>query len=80
MPPNCRPECVVSSECPQNKACLNQKCVNPCTSDACAKNAICKVVNHNPICSCSHGFTGDPFTRCIPIESKIAKSILYTSM
>lgn len=29
-------------------------------------NAKCQVINHNPICSCARGFTGDPFTRCYP--------------
>lgn len=24
----------------------------------------CQVINHNPICSCAPGYTGDPFTRC----------------
>lgn len=62
--PNCRPECVVSSECSQNRACIHKKCVDPCIS-VCGQNARCHVVNHNPICSCSSGFTGDPFVRCI---------------
>lgn len=66
--PNCRPECVVSSECAQNRACINQKCADPCVS-MCGLNARCQVINHNPICSCSAGFTGDPFIRCIA-ESK----------
>ncbi len=29
-PPGCRPECVVSSECDHNLACINQKCRDPC--------------------------------------------------
>lgn len=62
--PNCRPECVVSSECSQNRACINMKCADPCIS-ACGQNARCQVVNHNPICSCSPGYTGDPFIRCV---------------
>ena len=62
-PPSCRPECVVSSECPQDRACINQKCVDPCPG-TCGLNARCQVVNHNPICSCAPGFTGDPFSRC----------------
>lgn len=70
MPPNCRAECIVSSDCPQDKACINQKCTNPCTPGPCAERAICKVVNHNPICSCPSGFTGDPFVRCIFRERK----------
>lgn len=68
-PPACRPECVVSSECAQNKACISNKCQDPCPG-TCGLNARCQVVNHNPICSCSAGFTGDPFVRCVPEESK----------
>lgn len=76
--PNCRPECVVSSECAQNKACINQKCVDPCRS-TCGQNARCQVVNHNPVCSCSSGFTGDPFTRCVEY-SKLNVTRLVFSM
>lgn len=63
-PPLCRPECVASSDCPSDKACSNQKCVNPCIG-ACGVAAKCQVINHNPICTCSEEMTGDPFTRCI---------------
>lgn len=62
-PPACKPECVVSSECPQNKACMNQKCVDPCPG-TCGLNARCAVINHNPICTCPAGQDGDPFVRC----------------
>ncbi|XP_066901573.1 neurogenic locus notch homolog protein 1-like, partial [Halyomorpha halys] len=62
-PPGCRPECVVSAECPSNKACMNQKCVDPCIG-TCGQNTICQVINHSPICSCKSSYTGDPFTRC----------------
>lgn len=69
-PPTCRPECIVSSECPQDKACVNKKCVNPCPN-TCGLNARCQVITHNPICSCTSGYTGDPFTKCTPEESKL---------
>jgi len=68
-PPGCRPECVVSSECAQNRACVNQKCVDPCPG-TCGLNTRCEVINHSPICSCNQGFTGDPFTRCFPVPRK----------
>lgn len=68
-PPNCRPECLVSSECSQDKACVNQRCVDPCIG-TCGQNAKCQVINHNPICSCSNGYTGDPFVRCTRLERK----------
>lgn len=74
-PPACHPECTVSSECSLDKACVNQKCVDPCRG-TCGENARCQVTNHNPICSCSVGYTGDPFVRCIAEESKLINSIL----
>lgn len=64
-PPSCRPECVVSSDCPRNLACNNQKCIDPCTG-TCGLRTQCQVVNHNPICSCLPRYSGDPFTRCDP--------------
>lgn len=75
-PPSCRPECVVSSECPLKQACINQKCTDPCPG-TCGLNADCSVINHSPICSCSSGFTGDPFTRCFPIPRKLIGVLYY---
>lgn len=62
-PPACRPECVVSSECSPQLACINQKCLDPCKG-SCGINAHCQVINHNPICSCPLKYVGDPFVRC----------------
>lgn len=73
-PPNCRPECVVSSQCSLNRACINQRCQDPC-SGTCGLNAFCKIVNHNPICCCRTGFIGDPFTRCLPEPRKHFSSL-----
>lgn len=64
IPPSCRPECIMSSECLLTQACLNEKCQDPCPG-SCGLNAVCQVVNHNPICSCLLPYIGDPFTRCI---------------
>lgn len=68
-PPSCRPECTVSSECDLNRACVNQKCIDPCPG-TCGLNADCQVSNHNPICSCKPVMTGDPFFRCYSIPRK----------
>ncbi|CAH2073961.1 unnamed protein product, partial [Iphiclides podalirius] len=62
-PPTCRPECVISTDCPQHQACMQQKCKDPCPG-TCGVNARCQVINHNPICTCKAGFTGDPFVTC----------------
>ncbi len=61
------PECVVSSDCPLDKACIQQTCTDPCIGGLCAPTAICRVVNHSPICSCPSDLPiGDPFTGCQP--------------
>ena len=62
-PPVCQPECISSSECPQNKACVNLKCIDPCPG-VCGIGARCEVIMHNPICSCQPGQQGDPFVKC----------------
>lgn len=65
IPPSCRPECIVNAECPLHLACINKKCVDPCPN-ICGLKAQCITKNHNPICTCPAGFTGDPFTFCSP--------------
>lgn len=59
----CRPECVQNSDCAWDLACVNNKCVNPC-SGACGINAECKVVHHTPSCFCLSEYTGNPLTAC----------------
>lgn len=65
-PPTCRPECSINSDCLPQRACVNQKCIDPCPG-SCAFNAFCKVINHNAVCVCPSQYTGDPFSRCIKI-------------
>lgn len=61
----CRPECVINSDCTPQKACIKNKCQNPCAG-TCGQNAECYVTNHLPSCTCAPGFTGDPYKYCIP--------------
>lgn len=75
-PPGCRPECVVSSECASNRACIGQKCKDPCPG-TCGHNARCEVINHSPICSCKTGYTGDPFSRCYPVPRKRPEKLSF---
>lgn len=65
-PPNCRPECIVNSDCELNRACIQQKCQDPCLGN-CGIRARCQVINHSAICSCPAKTTGDPFVRCIEV-------------
>ena len=62
-PPNCRPECVLNSDCDSQLACINQKCRDPCPG-SCGAGAECRVVAHIPNCLCPNGYEGDPFSYC----------------
>lgn len=75
QPPNCRPECVTSSECHQQEACINQKCRNPCEG-TCGLGAECRVIQHNPICTCPKGYLGDPFEQCLPRRKYIFQILM----
>jgi hypothetical protein len=66
----CRPECVVSQDCPRDKACIRQKCKDPCPG-TCGQNARCEVINHVPMCSCNQGFVGNPFVNCNPVQGRL---------
>lgn len=59
----CRPECVINSDCVPDRACIRNKCQDPCPG-TCGQNADCQVVNHLPSCTCRIGYTGDPFRYC----------------
>jgi hypothetical protein len=59
----CRPECVQNSDCDRTKACVNNKCKDPCPG-VCGINAECRVQNHGPICLCLIGYEGDPTRVC----------------
>jgi len=61
----CYAECTAHEDCSPHQACFELKCIDPCV-DACGTNAICKVVNHKPICSCPKDYTGHPFESCRP--------------
>nr|XP_027235379.1 neurogenic locus notch homolog protein 3-like [Penaeus vannamei] len=74
-PPLCRPECVVNSECQANRACVSRRCVNPCTL-ACGVDAECRVINHNPVCSCPAQYTGDSLSICFPAPKPVAPPAL----
>ena len=60
----CKPECILSSDCASHLACIDMKCRDPCTPGTCGYNADCNVRQHNPICSCKPGYIGNPFESC----------------
>ena len=59
--------CLQNEECPLYNACRNRKCINPCAEEnPCAPTANCKVIRHEPKCTCPDGYIGDPLTDCRP--------------
>ena len=66
--------CETDQECPDYNACENRKCINPCAEDdPCAPSANCKVIGHQPVCTCPDGYIGDPRTEC-----KLRKHAIYS--
>nr|XP_027235377.1 prion-like-(Q/N-rich) domain-bearing protein 25 [Penaeus vannamei] len=46
-------ECRANDECASNLACVNSKCVNPCSvGQPCPPSKQCDVLNHQPVCIC----------------------------
>jgi len=74
-PPNCHPECVTSADCPQNKACSNQKCYDPCR-DYCGSQAQCRVISHVAMCYCPPGMIGNPLRACIRQQEPITALVI----
>ena len=74
----CKPECVVNAECPRDKACVNQKCKDPCPG-VCGAYAYCTATNHNAVCQCEPGYTGNAFIACQRITTRkfICKYVIF---
>lgn len=72
----CRPECVMNTDCPRTKACINNKCTNPCPG-TCGLNAECTVNKHTPICNCLPGYTGNPLQSCHLLPASKTFFFLY---
>jgi hypothetical protein len=64
------PQCYTDEDCPWESACMGYRCRDPCPG-ACGILASCRVEKHHPVCTCTHGLTGNPLVRCFPVQSKI---------
>lgn len=75
----CRPECVISADCPRDRACVRSKCIDPCPG-VCGFNAQCNVINHSPVCSCPQPLTGDPFLECRQAPGKFFRQTPFENL
>lgn len=63
------PECTVDSDCPSSRACINEKCQEPCAiSNPCGVFAECNTLQHRPVCNCPDGWAGNPQIHCYKRE------------
>lgn len=59
-------ECTSNDNCPFDRSCVNNYCVDPCTvGDPCGRGANCEAVAHAATCRCPAGSQGDPHKACI---------------
>lgn len=60
------PECSRDSDCSDSKYCDQQTrtCENPCVTKHCGTNTFCNATNHQGICHCIAGYTGNPEEHC----------------
>lgn len=56
--------CISDSECAPERSCINSICRDPCN---CGQNALCRIKEHKPVCTCEQGFDGNPEIGCIKI-------------
>ena len=60
-----RGECQHDIDCPDNRACIENQCLDPCIIHSpCGKSALCETTSHRPVCRCPSGWAGDPHTEC----------------
>jgi hypothetical protein len=64
-------ECQVNKDCPLDKTCLSEECVNPCIGISCGRNAECYAAFHMAKCRCSRGLQGNPYVNCVPVECRV---------
>ena len=57
-------ECVADSGCPGHQECIHDKCKSICRKKTCGRNAECEAKNHQAVCKCASGFSGDPYKVC----------------
>lgn len=62
----CQPiSCRSNSDCPNDKSCMNSRCIEPCSPSPCNEPAECRVYQHEARCICPPGYQSTE-NGCIP--------------
>lgn len=59
-----QPACTIDPDCPDSDKCIRGECVPACRFDQCGINALCSPINHQAVCTCASGYTGNPHREC----------------
>lgn len=62
-----QPQCRTDNECSNEEKCVRANCIDACRVDNCGVNALCKSFNHQAICTCAPGYTGNAHYECTNI-------------
>jgi hypothetical protein len=71
-------ECQSNNDCPYDRYCdrPTAQCVPVCQTRVCGRLASCQAVNHNAVCSCLEGYTGNPREQCYKCKFFLFRFIL----
>ena len=60
-------QCQRDEDCPFDKTCKSNECVDPCPLTICGSRATCKPQRHKGICVCPPGLQGNPYVSCTEV-------------
>ena len=73
-----RGECDHDDECPDNTACIEHQCLDPCRiSEPCGQGALCETTSHRAVCRCPPTWGGNPHEECFQYECLIDDDCPY---
>jgi hypothetical protein len=79
-PPNCeaqKAECTVNDDCPDDKACVLQSCVDLCPAHRCDTGVKCIMDEHRPVCQCNAGYRENGRGGCVRNLSECTQRHFY---
>ena len=70
-------QCQRDEDCPFDKTCKSNECVDPCPLTICGSRAQCKPERHKGICVCPAGLQGNPYVSCTEVGCQSHEDCSY---
>ena len=70
-------QCQRDEDCPFDKTCKSNECVDPCPLTICGSRAECKPERHKGICVCPPGLQGNPYVSCTEVGCQSHEDCSY---